>query len=88
MYSIELIGAFLLLAHIVIGFVATILISTSRTPSAAIAWVLAQGEHVVAIPGSDRLAYLEENVGADGLRLDDTDLAALDAVPPAHGTRY
>ena len=39
--SIELVGAFLLLAHIVIGFVATILISTSRTPSAAIAWVLA-----------------------------------------------
>ena len=54
----------------------------------ALAWVLAQGEHVVAIPGSDRMAYLEENVGADGLRLDDTDLAALDAVPPAHGTRY
>lgn len=54
----------------------------------SLAWVLAQGEHVVAIPGSDRMPYLEENVGADAIRLDHSDLAELDALPPARGARY
>lgn len=54
----------------------------------AIAWCLAQGEHVLPIPGTKRLRYLEENVGADGLRMSAEDLAELDALPPASTPRY
>ena len=62
------------------------------TPSQlALAWVLAQGEHVVPIPGTKRVKYLDENIGAVDVKLDDDDLAAIDAVFPrdvAAGTRY
>lgn len=54
----------------------------------ALAWVLAQGEHVVPIPGTKRLEYLEENLGAAELVLNDADLAELDALPGAVGSRY
>jgi aryl-alcohol dehydrogenase-like predicted oxidoreductase len=54
----------------------------------ALAWTLAQGEHVVPIPGTKRLAYLEENAAAAGLSLTPEDLAALDALPVAAGARY
>lgn len=62
------------------------------TPSQLVlAWVLAQGEDVVAIPGTRRLDRLEENLGALAVRLSDAEVAALaDAVPKdaAAGTRY
>ncbi len=54
----------------------------------AIAWVLAQGEQVLAIPGTKRLRYLEENCRAAELTLSAADLAELDAMPPAAGARY
>ena len=61
----------------------------------ALAWVLAQGERhalgVVPIPGTKRIPYLEENVGAASVALGDDDLAALeDAVPrdAVAGARY
>lgn len=54
----------------------------------AIAWTLAAGRHVVPIPGTKRADYLAENVAAAELRLTPDDLAALDAVPAATGTRY
>ncbi len=42
----------------------------AATPAqVAIAWVLAQGEHVVPIPGTRRIAYLEDNLAAAGLEL-------------------
>ena len=48
----------------------------------ALAWVLAQGDDVAPIPGTKRIPYLEENVGATEVRLSDDDLKALvDAVP-------
>jgi len=53
-----------------------------------VAWVLAQGEHVLPIPGTKRTPYLEENLGGATLQLDDVALAALDALPPAVGARY
>lgn len=40
----------------------------------ALAWVLAQGDHVVPIPGTKRLSHLEENLGAARIRLTDEDL--------------
>ncbi len=59
------------------------------TPSQlALAWVLAQGEDVVPIPGTKRRRYLEENVGAADLHLRPEDLAELDAVLEALGSRY
>ncbi|RCV48314.1 aldo/keto reductase [Marinitenerispora sediminis] len=54
----------------------------------ALAWVLAQGEHVVPIPGTKRPAYLRENAAAAELRLTDGDLAELRDAPAAVGTRY
>jgi aryl-alcohol dehydrogenase-like predicted oxidoreductase len=46
----------------------------------AIAWVLAQGNHVIAIPGTTKVAHLEENYGAGSVRLDAATLAELDAL--------
>ncbi len=55
----------------------------------ALAWVLAQGEDIVPIPGTKRRAYLEENLGALALTLHPAELARIDALlPPAAGTRY
>jgi pyridoxine 4-dehydrogenase len=45
----------------------------------ALAWLLARGPHVLPIPGTGRVAHLEENLGAAALRLDAADLAELDA---------
>jgi aryl-alcohol dehydrogenase-like predicted oxidoreductase len=57
----------------------------------ALAWVLAQGDDVVPIPGTKRRTYLEENVGATTVHLSVDDLARLDAIAPpgvAVGGRY
>jgi aryl-alcohol dehydrogenase-like predicted oxidoreductase len=54
----------------------------------ALAWTLAQGEHVVPIPGTRRRSRLEENAATVGLRLTTGDLAELDALPAPVGTRY
>ncbi len=54
----------------------------------AIAWCLAQGDHVLPIPGTKRLRYLEENVAAASLALSTEDLAELDRLPEAVGPRY
>ncbi|CAI1011590.1 aldo/keto reductase [Serratia proteamaculans] len=57
----------------------------------ALAWVLAQGEHIVPIPGTKRRRYLEENIAAAELTLNKAELAAIEAVFPlqaAAGARY
>jgi len=57
----------------------------------ALAWVLAQGDDVVPIPGTKRVKYLEENVGAASLTLTQDDLQALDSAVPREavvGDRY
>jgi aryl-alcohol dehydrogenase-like predicted oxidoreductase len=54
----------------------------------ALAWVLAQGDHVVPIPGTKRLRYLEQNLAAADVQLSAEDLAELDGLPPAEGARY
>jgi len=62
------------------------------TPSQlALAWLLAQGKDVVPIPGTKRLQYLEENVGALDVTLTPEDLRRIDAIAPqgvAAGQRY
>ena len=57
----------------------------------ALAWVLAQGQDVVPIPGTKRRKYLEENVGALEVMLTADDLERIDEVAPkdvAAGSRY
>lgn len=54
----------------------------------AIAWTLAQGPHVIPIPGTRRMRYVEENAAAAAIRLTEQDLAELDALPEAAGSRY
>jgi aryl-alcohol dehydrogenase-like predicted oxidoreductase len=62
------------------------------TPSQlALAWLLSQGEEIVPIPGTKRRAYLEENMGALGITLTESDLAQIAEVAPqgvAAGERY
>ena len=57
----------------------------------ALAWVLAQGEDVVPIPGTKRVKYLDDNLGAVDVRLTAEELAQIDAILPAgaaSGERY
>lgn len=54
----------------------------------AVAWTLAQGEHVIPVPGTKNPRYLADNIGAAALRLSPQDLAELDAVPAPVGDRY
>lgn len=57
----------------------------------AIAWVLAQGEDIVTIPGTKRVKYLEENIASEKIKLSKEDLRSIEAIMPvgiASGTRY
>lgn len=57
----------------------------------ALAWVLTRGRDIVPIPGTKRVGYLEQNVAALDIELDQADLARLDRIfPPgaAAGERY
>jgi aryl-alcohol dehydrogenase-like predicted oxidoreductase len=57
----------------------------------AIAWVLAQGDDIVPIPGTKRRSYLEENLGALDVRLTPEELAGIEEISPrgvASGDRY
>jgi aryl-alcohol dehydrogenase-like predicted oxidoreductase len=52
----------------------------------ALAWVLAQGSDIVPIPGTKRLKYLDENMGALSVSLTTADLQRIDAILPAGST--
>ncbi|HKH15750.1 MAG TPA: aldo/keto reductase [Solirubrobacterales bacterium] len=55
----------------------------------AIAWIFAQGDDLVPIPGTKRRTYLEQNVGAVDVELTEADLARINAeLPEATGARY
>jgi aryl-alcohol dehydrogenase-like predicted oxidoreductase len=54
----------------------------------ALAWLLAQGDHIVPIPGTTQVARVEENASADALVLTDAQVARLSAIRPAAGDRY
>jgi aryl-alcohol dehydrogenase-like predicted oxidoreductase len=61
------------------------------TAQLALAWVLAQGEDIVPIPGTKHVRYLDENIGALDVKLSDEDLKRLDEILPpgaAAGQRY
>ncbi len=57
----------------------------------ALAWVMAQGDHIFPIPGTKKIKYLEENIASTSLRLTDAELSEIDSVMPrgaAAGLRY
>ncbi|MDB5184804.1 MAG: aldo/keto reductase [Candidatus Saccharibacteria bacterium] len=57
------------------------------TPSQlALAWVLAQGDDIVPIPGTKRVKYLEENIAAADITLSEDDLRQLDEAAPVGST--
>jgi aryl-alcohol dehydrogenase-like predicted oxidoreductase len=61
------------------------------TAQLALAWVLAQGDDIVPIPGTKHVRYLDENIGALGIKLSREDLDRLDQILPpgaAAGDRY
>jgi aryl-alcohol dehydrogenase-like predicted oxidoreductase len=61
------------------------------TAQLALAWVLAQGDDIVPIPGTKHVKYLDQNIGALEVHLNQTDLKRLDSILPpgaAAGERY
>ncbi len=61
------------------------------TSQLALAWVMAQGDHIFPIPGTKRMKYLEENVGALSVKFTQAELTEIDAIAPkgaAAGLRY
>ena len=60
----------------------------AKPAQVALAWLLAQGDDIAPIPGTKRIARLEENVGADALQLTTSQLARLDDLTPAAGAHH
>jgi aryl-alcohol dehydrogenase-like predicted oxidoreductase len=54
----------------------------------AIAWLFAQGDDIVPIPGTKRVSRVEENAAAEAIELTEDQLARLDAIPAPAGDRY
>ncbi|MYS76217.1 aldo/keto reductase, partial [Streptomyces sp. SID5926] len=52
----------------------------------ALAWVLAQGRHVIPVPGTKQERWVTQNAGASLVRLTERDLAEARALPPAQGS--
>jgi aryl-alcohol dehydrogenase-like predicted oxidoreductase len=73
----------------IVDAVEAVAAEAGATPAqVALAWVLAQGPGIAPIPGTKRVARLEENVAADDLTLTKEQLATLNALGPAVGDRY
>jgi aryl-alcohol dehydrogenase-like predicted oxidoreductase len=73
----------------IVGRVRAVAERVGATPAqVALAWVLAQGEYVVPIPGTKTPKYLADNAGAADVRLTAADLAELDDLPAPVGGRY
>jgi aryl-alcohol dehydrogenase-like predicted oxidoreductase len=54
----------------------------------ALAWLLAQGNDIAPIPGTKRVARVEENVAADRIELSAAQIARLNSLTPASGERH
>lgn len=54
----------------------------------ALAWVLAQGNHILPIPGTKRIPYLEDNAWTNDVTLTKHEIAELSAILPPEGSRY
>jgi len=78
--------------HALVDAVTTIAARKSCTPAQiALAWLLAQGDNIVPIPGTRRIQHLHDNLGALKVPLEDDDLAELNRILnaiPVIGERY
>ncbi|MET8787326.1 MULTISPECIES: aldo/keto reductase [unclassified Streptomyces] len=73
----------------IVGKVRAVADRIGATPAqVALAWLVAQGEHVVPIPGTKTPKYLADNAGGADIQLSAADLADLDAIPAPAGARY
>ncbi len=73
----------------IVAAIEAVAAARSATPAqVALAWVHAQGEDVVPIPGTKRRRYLEDNAAALDIRLSDDDIARLEEPGGARGDRY
>ena len=69
--------------------VAAVAAEVGATPGqVALAWLLAQGEHIVPIPGTKRVSRVEENIGADAVELTGDQIARLTSLPVAAGDHH
>jgi aryl-alcohol dehydrogenase-like predicted oxidoreductase len=75
--------------HRIVETVQAVAEGVGVTPAqVALAWTLAQGEHVIPIPGTKKMHRLEENAAAADLELPENALAELDRVPASVAPRY
>jgi aryl-alcohol dehydrogenase-like predicted oxidoreductase len=73
----------------IVDAVEAVAAEAGATPAqVALAWILAQGEGIAPIPGTKRVARLEENVAADSVELTPQQLATLSSLPQPAGDRY
>jgi aryl-alcohol dehydrogenase-like predicted oxidoreductase len=73
----------------VVDEVAAIAAEAGATPAQiALAWLLAQGDDIAPIPGTRRVARVEENTAADGIELSEEQLKRLGNLTPAAGERH
>jgi aryl-alcohol dehydrogenase-like predicted oxidoreductase len=73
----------------IIDEVQTIAAEAGATPAQiALAWLLAQGDDIAPIPGTRRIARVEENTAADSIMLSDDQLNRLNNLTPAAGERH
>ena len=73
----------------IVAEVQAIAAEAGATPAQiALAWLLAQGDDIAPIPGTRRIARVEENTAADGIALSDDQLDRLNNLTPAAGERH
>ncbi len=73
----------------IVDEVAAVAAEAGATPAQiALAWLLAQGDDIAPIPGTRRVARVEENTAADGIELSDDQLERLGNLTPASGERH
>jgi aryl-alcohol dehydrogenase-like predicted oxidoreductase len=73
----------------IVDEVAAVAAQAGATPAQiALAWLLAQGSDIAPIPGTRRVARVEENTAADGIELSDGQLNRLNNLTPAAGERH
>ncbi len=77
---------------VLVDYVKELAVQKDCTPSQlALAWLLTQGDDMIPIPGTKRISYLEENIGAVNVQLTTSDLQRLNEIAPkgvAIGERY
>jgi aryl-alcohol dehydrogenase-like predicted oxidoreductase len=73
----------------IVDEVQAVAVEADATPAqVALAWLLAQGDYIAPIPGTRRVARVEENTAADGVELSTEQVIRLNSLTPAAGGRH